>query len=497
MNLEAAFTEISKALDSFDEWLLTHSSGSSFALRGEEIEIAFEREKILFGFLYDKGFRVWRVADYRIENEKLTLDLTRSFGRVRERIKLVPRQTAAQLSAAIEAARLERANEIACLLVAEVPDSKLIRVSLGKEKGRFAHIIFDDARRTRIAALADVSERAASETILATAVLRLAKLEARRDNKIEKIWILAEKKSYKTLTKLHALLRGDWKSKIAVKKIGRRGAHARRKEIFSELPIALENLWREKPPAISAPENFQTSRTASEIVNLASQKIDCVFTRRGETLRFLGLPFARVRTTNETERAWFGVERERQVLSDATRAEFFALLENLETHRRHDSANRRHALYTLAPEAWLESILRRDIKLLDNNLILSPIHNQFRADGDRIDLLALRRDGRLVLVELKVAPDREMIFQAADYWRKIELQRRSGNLQRERVFGDLEIADQPTIVFLAAPTLSFHRDFEFLSGVVSPEIEIYRFDLNENWREDLKVMKVERVESKR
>ena len=170
------------------------------------------------------------------------------------------------------------------------------------------------------------------------------------------------------------------------------------------------------------------------------------------------------------------------------------MLENLETYRRFDSPNKRHDYFRLAPEAWLEAVLRRNINLLDGNLILSPIYNQFRAAGDRIDLLALRKDGRLIVIELKTAPDREMIFQAVDYWRKIELQRRGGNLRRAKIFGDLEIADAPSVVYLVAPTLSFHRDFAFLSKTVSPEIEIYRFDLNENWRENLKVMKVSKVE---
>lgn len=170
------------------------------------------------------------------------------------------------------------------------------------------------------------------------------------------------------------------------------------------------------------------------------------------------------------------------------------MLENLEIYRRFDSTNKRHDFFRLAPEAWLESVLRRNIKLLDSNLILSPIYNQFRAAGDRIDLPALRKDGRLIVIELKTSPDREMVFQAADYWRKIELQRRGGNLQKWKIFGDLEIADAPTVVYLVAPTLSFHRDFAFLSKTISPEIEIYRFDLNENWRENLKVMSVSKVE---
>ena len=124
---------------------------------------------------------------------------------------------------------------------------------------------------------------------------------------------------------------------------------------------------------------------------------------------------------------------------------------------------------------------------------MSPLYNQFRAEKDKIDLLALHRDGRLIVVELKVSPDREMIFQAADYWRKIELQRKSGNLQKAKIFGDLEIADAPTICYLVAPALSFHRDFDFLAKTVSKEIEIYRFDINENWRESLKVLRREKL----
>jgi len=235
------------------------------------------------------------------------------------------------------------------------------------------------------------------------------------------------------------------------------------------------------------------SRAAAEIVKLAPDKIDFVVTRHGETLRFFGLPFVRIRVISATEKVWFGTEPAKRILNEQRREEFFELLETLETYRQFDSTNKHHEFFRLAPEAWLEAILRGNIKLLDGNLILSPIHNQFRAASDTIDLLALRRDGRLVVIELKVAPDREMIFQAADYWRKIELERRSGNLKAAKIFGDLEIADKPTIVYLAAPTLSFHRDFNFLSKTVSSEIEIYRFDLNENWRENLKVMKVSKV----
>ncbi len=496
MNLESSFALIIEKLDSHNEWLLISASGKSFPLQRGEIELTFEREKIIFGFLNDAGFQIWRVADCRIETEKITLDLTRNFERELEKIRLVPRISASELGEAVELARLEKANQIARLIVAENRGAKLTRVSLNEANGRFAQIIFEKfekSNKKQIAVLADVADVATPENLLTTAIVWLAKLENHK-KPIETVWILAEKKLYKNLRKLHALLRESWKSKIYVKEISCPNAKAQKEEILEIPSITLNNLWREKPPKISLAENTELSETAAEIIKLAPEKIDVIFTKHGETVRFCGLPFARVRRIADAEKAWFGIERERRILNESSRAEFFDLIESLEIYRRFDSPNKRHALFRLAPEAWLESLLRRNVKLLDGNLILSPIHNQFRHANDTIDLLALRRDGRLVVIELKIAPDREMIFQAVDYWRKIELQRRSGNLQKAKIFGDLEISDEPTLVFLAAPTLSFHRDFEFLAKTVSPEIEVYKFGLSENWRENLKVMKVSKAE---
>ena len=493
MNLETALHEITETLGSNNEWLLVHASGKSFALQTAEIEITLEKGKIICGFLDETGFQLWRVADYKIENKNLTLRVTRNFGRELDRIKFVPRVSAGELSEAVELARLERANQIAALIVRENSASKLVRVALNEENGRFAHIIFEDSAKKPVAALADVCGVATPETLLTNAILWLAKLQTRRKKPISDVWILAESKIYKNLRKLHALLSETWKSKIHVKEISRPNAKSEGERINSKRNLEIKDLWREKPPKITLPENANLSRTAQEIIKLFPEKIDVVFTKHGETLRFFGLPFARVRKIGDAEKAWFGIERERRILDENTRADFFGLLETLETYRRSDSPNRRHAVFRLAPEAWLEAMLRENVKLLDGNLILSPLHHQFRHSADKIDLLALRKDGRLIVIELKVEPDREMIYQALDYWRKIESARRAGSLQRAKVFGDAEILNEPTLIYLAAPTLSFHYNFAFLSATVQPEIEIYKFELGENWRADLKVMKVEKV----
>jgi hypothetical protein len=233
---------------------------------------------------------------------------------------------------------------------------------------------------------------------------------------------------------------------------------------------------------------LELSEISREIIKLSPHKIDYLFSQNGETLRYLGLPFVRVRKVFEEEKAWFGIDKSRRILNENSYEDFYELFENIKKYRHFDSENKQHAFYQTSPEAWLESILRENIKLLDANLILSPIYNQFRTSRDKIDLLALRKDGRLVIIELKVATDREMIFQAVDYWRKIELQRRKGILNKAEIFGKLEIADKPTIVYLVAPTLSFHWEFNFLAKTISEEIEIFRFDLAENWRENLNVL---------
>lgn len=493
MNREQAKTELESFLHSRQEWLLIDRAGKSFSLQTGEIEITLEREKLLFGFTSEKGFQTWRIVDYQFENEKITLDLTRNFGKESEKITLVPRLSTVELSETTELARIEKARKIANLIVGSNPRTKLVRVDLNQETGRFAQIIIEDFRASQIAVIADVSDSLAPEILVSKAILWLEKLQARKKNPVENVWLLAERKLAKDLSKLHALLRENWKAKIKLFEISHANPKTQSAE-FKEIPaLAISDLWRGKPTKIQTIENFELSETARKIIELAPAEIDVVFGKNGETLRFAGLPFARVRKISGVEKAWFGAETKKQILIEKTFDEFIKLIEELKIYRQFDSPNKQHAFYRLAPESWLEAILRKNIKLIDANLILSPLYHQFRAERDKIDLLALSKDGRLVVIELKVAPDRAVVFQAADYWRKIEIQRRKGNLQKAKIFGDLEIQDAPALVYLVAPMLSFHRDFTFLAQTISDEIEIYRFDLNENWRENLKVLRRQKL----
>jgi hypothetical protein len=97
------------------------------------------------------------------------------------------------------------------------------------------------------------------------------------------------------------------------------------------------------------------------------------------------------------------------------------------------------------------------------------------------------------VIELKVAEDREHVLQGADYWRRIETYRRDGEIARVRLFGNAAIEDEPPLIYLVAPTLRFHRAFQTLAHAIAPEIEMYRFDINEDWRTGVRVARRLRV----
>jgi hypothetical protein len=477
-------SELRELIDAHPEWLLIRGSGRSFSLFGSEIELSLGEERPLVGFLDDGGFHSWRLNEFKLTDGAIELDVAGPFARKREVIRLVPRESSAELAAAVELARLEKTNEVAHLIEDSVPGSRLIRVELNADNGRFGQIIYE-RNRTRTAALTDVTGQLTSESILSCAIVLLERLGGSAKNPVNELSVVAERRQAKALQKLHALLSDRWKSKITLWAVSRKSDPPRLVELAKR---SISELWREKPQPLNVPRDPHPSDMAAEIMKLSPEKMDIVYSKQGETLRFLGMSFARVRTLPGKEKAWVGINKARRILTTENWNEAMELVGDLEKYRSADSENVRHEFYRTSPEAWLESILRRDIRQLDANLILSPIYNQFRMSQDKIDLLALRRDGRLVVIEVKTQPDREMIFQAADYWRKIELQRRRGILAQADLFDGREIVDKPILVYLVAPALSFHRDYELFARTLSPEIELWRFELHENWRAKIKVL---------
>ncbi len=486
VNAEELARELRARIDSHFEWLLVRSTGATFPLRRDEIEISTRAEKTLLTVLDDSGIGVSRVLTLNNDpgSPEISIEVRRQFAKSSETIRLVPRTPAIQLSLNVEFARLERANSIAAGLTKIFPEYKLSRLALNVENGRLAQIFLRDPRGVDVAVMADVTATMIHEAVMTTAMLWREKLQSRK-KPINKIWIAGERKQIRNVRKLVGLFHQNVAARFRIFEVADDAGRPTVKEL--QRP-EFRTLWREKAKKITLPAEIRPSRTAERILGLSPLATDVIFSKQGETIRFLGLPFARVRTVAGDEKAWFGIDRNRSQLNESSWGELVELVRQLGVYRSADTPNKRHEFYRASPEAWLESILRRNIKQLDANLILSPIYNQFRASADKIDLLAIRRDGRLVIIELKTSPDRETVFQAADYWRKIELQRRRGELTRIRAFGEMKIQDKPALVYAVAPALSFHRDFGYFAQALRPEIEMWRFELREDWRSEIKIL---------
>lgn len=477
--------ELSKQLDRFSEWLLIREHKPPFPLFRSEIDAFDDNGHDLLTLIDDLGAGTWRIHSVELQNDEAVINVSADLGKHRETLRLVPRTPTSVLALEIEMARLKKANEIAEALRSSDDAIKLIRVALNKDGGRIVQILYENASRKLFAAVADVTGKMRQDQLFSSSMLWLEALGLRKKRPVNDLMIICEKRIARNAQKLHALLSPRFKAKITIAEI-KRNIEPPQITVFARKTIS--DLWREKQKRFVLPASQLPSRTARAVTALDPGNIDTIYSKHGETVRYLGLPFVRVRTMLGVEKAWFGVGRTRRPLTQDNRDELNGIVREITVNRTSHPTSKRHAYYRTASESWLESLLRRDITQLDANLVLSPVYNQFRSSSDKIDLLALRSDGRLVIIEVKTQPDREVVFQAVDYWRKIELQRRRGDLSAANLFGERQIADKSVLIYLAAPAWSFHRDFEYFARAVAPEIELWRFELHENWRESIKVV---------
>ncbi len=488
--LESAYEQITALFREHAEWLFV-SDGTVQPLRREEIELNFVQQKLMFSCWTEAGTRVWRVVGLDWNGQLLELKVSRRMGKEIALIQLIPRTTAKVVTATIRAARQMLCERLAQLAAALGRETAVERLSLSRgtkpgHPGRYAQIVLR-RRREKIAVTGPVvpCQPSAVDTFLSSALLWFSRTS------VEQLWLIVSPEMLQPLIYRVALLRSGLRNIIKVFTVD---------DQLTALTAAScpdkDELWKKRltrfPPVAAA----TPGELSSAIVAEAPEAIDVVHARHGETLRYFGLPFARVRSLLGQEKVWFGIDRaHRCLLDESTFNDWDNLLHDLGEHRSSSSPDHRHAFYRAAPEAWLESLLRRDITRLDPGLIIAPLHAQFRtARGAKlgirpIDLLALRQDGRLVVIELKVSEDREHVLQGADYWRRVEAHRRRGHIAKAKLFGARAISDEPPLVYLVAPTLRVHPSFPILAQCISSDIEIYRFDINEDWRAGVRVMR--------
>ena len=260
-------------------------------------------------------------------------------------------------------------------------------------------------------------------------------------------------------------------------------AHPR--QLFWPLPNRKESYvvaWRERILAL-APKEIEVR-----------PRLD----RLGEFYAINGLKFARV-VGSKQPGAYFGVAgvTSEQALDDQSFDRLRHLVSRICAYRQAQTLDRRHPFYRLRTEGWLESLLRRDIGMLDPRLDPRFIYSQiptWRADERSVlDLLAVDRDGRLVVIEIKATEDAQLPLQGLDYWLRVDDARRRGEFAWRGLFPGLELADAAPRLYLVTPRLRFHRHFDLLARAISPRVEVYRLGLNAEWRRNVRVLVRERV----
>jgi hypothetical protein len=173
-------------------------------------------------------------------------------------------------------------------------------------------------------------------------------------------------------------------------------------------------------------------------------------------------------------------------------AEIEQLAVGLAAMRHGDAGDRMNPLYLRHPEAWLESQVRDSIEQLDATLFSTPLYGQVPhfAAGERsvMDVLAVNRDGVLVVIELKASQDIHLPLQALDYWMRVKWHLDRGEFQGRGYFPGIELRRNAPKLLLVAPALDFHPSNETILRFFSKEVQVERVGVGIEWKRDLRVM---------
>jgi hypothetical protein len=189
---------------------------------------------------------------------------------------------------------------------------------------------------------------------------------------------------------------------------------------------------------------------------------------------------------------WFGLGDREDVLAPEKWPVLEKLVDQLETHRHPLASDTKHRMYRAQPERWLETMVAAGPARIDARLDPRQIYTQVPAFslGDRgiIDLLGVTRDGRLAVLELKASEDMHLAMQAVDYWLRVRFHHEQGDFSRFGYFPEVPLNAKPPLLFLVAPGFRFHPSIDIVLRYLSPEIEIARIALAENWRRGLRAV---------
>lgn len=492
------------------QWQLLLGEESLATLARDGFEFSVEWGKLIFAWWDDQRAQSWRVTAYEADGAELRLQATRGMGRATMLLTLrdVARWRAGQ--ATEDLSRGARRAHYARLL-AQLIAGRSDEVQVQRAGGR-AHYARLTLRLGGVTVLAIGVNEAEAQTdidgVLAAGLVWLANFNAAREAKQQarRLWFcLPHGRAQTAIERLTLLDAAHLGARVECFEVDES-----REEMTAVQPAAQGELLNAHPRQVSWPSQVATSeRWRARIMALAPGLIEARQRpqHEGEGFGINGLEFARV-TGSESPRVQFGVAGLRTedatsaaaqltVLTEANFGALERLVREIVRYRAAAAPDRQHPFYRLRPEAWLEALLRRDIRALDATLderfVYAQIPTWRGEERSVIDLLTVNNQGRLVVIEIKAGEDPQLPLQGLDYWLRVEQARLRGELSRRGLFAGLEIAEQAPLLYLVAPRLRFHRTFAIVAGCLTPQIEAYRIGLNTDWRAGVRVHTCERI----
>lgn len=271
-----------------------------------------------------------------------------------------------------------------------------------------------------------------------------------------------------------------------------------RSEAAHELPV--DDYGNLDTRLVHCPDARQTlERLSSAVIKIRGmmpQAEVAVASSSQISFRLHGMEFARAHlragsgTFKLEEQIVFGAGPAEVRLTTETEAMFREFTSRLVATRYR--RNLLHPLYRACSERWLESIVQRNITVLDSSLEPSPVYAQVPAfaatDRAMVDLLGVTREGQLAVIELKADEDRHLPMQGLDYWARVRWHHSRGEFQPMGYFADKALSTKTPLLIMAAPALHVHPATDTLLRYLSPQIEWVLLGLDEHWRDGVRVV---------
>lgn len=454
----------------------------------------FSYGKLILSCWGDGWSRSWRIISCELSPERMTLECAKQMGLKRCALTLsrgagVRQAADARKGFARKLAAIIEAN-LSGLRVEQAVTARNDRRHLSGVHARL--VIRDRGRRFAGIGVSDAELQPSVDAALAAGLIWLEELRRRR-GAVEGLMIFAPRCDTIAI-RLNALAAG---TKIALFRIDETKGVIEPVSAFDQGDLndrfrkaARRAHWPR--PGMLPPD---CAMLVESVRRLAPDQVETHHRGPWVSLSVRGLEVARVWINRR--RVEFGIGEARVKLDQRNEHELERLIHEALGHRRPEAESRNEMVYRYQPERWLESVISGDVTALDATLDPRFVYSQvptYRGEQRTfIDLLAVTREGRLVVMELKVSEEIEFPFQGLDYWLRVEWHRARGDFHRRGYFEGLSLIDAPPILYLVAPLFRFHETTKLIAGSINARVPVYRVGLNEDWRREVRVLLRERL----